>query len=124
MTNLGNWRLLCIDMQRMFAEDTPWQVEWMNEVLPQVEELAGRFPEKTIFPRFIPPVRAEGMPGAWQDYYRQLWMLTRKHTTAEMADLVPSLDHLIPVARSTSGRTHRGQRANCIKRLSLNRSRR
>jgi hypothetical protein len=53
MTNLGNWRHLCIDMYRMLAEDTPWQVEWMNEVLPQVKDLAGRFPEKTIFPRFI-----------------------------------------------------------------------
>ncbi len=58
MPNLGTCRHLCVDMQRMFAEDTPWHVDWMSGVLPQVEEVAGRFREKTIFTRFIPPVRA------------------------------------------------------------------
>lgn len=24
MVELGNWKHLCIDMQRLFAEDTPW----------------------------------------------------------------------------------------------------
>ncbi len=49
-------------MQRMFADDTPWHDEWINEVLSQIEELAERFPEKTIFTRFISPVRPEDMP--------------------------------------------------------------
>jgi hypothetical protein len=33
-TPLGNWRHICVDMQRMFAEDTPWHVPWMKEVSP------------------------------------------------------------------------------------------
>jgi len=106
MRNLGNWRHLCIDMQRMFAEDTPWHVEWMDGVLPQVDELAGRFPDRTIFTRFIPPTRAEDMPGAWQDYYRKWWMLTRRHMPSEMADLVPSLSRLVPPARTFDKRTY------------------
>jgi nicotinamidase-related amidase len=83
MPKLGNWGHLCIDMQRIFAEETPWHVNWMGAVLPKVEELAGRFPEKTIFTRFVPPVRGEDMPGAWQKYYRKWWMVTRKHMPAE-----------------------------------------
>lgn len=106
MTHVGNWRHLCIDMQRIFAEDTPWHVDWMDAVLPQVEELAGRFPEKTIFTRFIPPLRAQDMPGAWQEYYRKWWMLTREHMAAEMAELVPSLSRLVPPARTFDKRTY------------------
>ena len=25
---------LCVDMQNIFAEDTPWQTPWMKRVLP------------------------------------------------------------------------------------------
>lgn len=42
MTAIGEWRHLCVDMQRMFAEDTPWHVSWMERVSPQIEEVAGR----------------------------------------------------------------------------------
>ncbi|MDR6821055.1 nicotinamidase-related amidase [Neorhizobium sp. 2083] len=64
----GNWVHLCIDMQRMFAEDTPWHVQWMAKVSPSIVEIAGRHPKKTIFTRFIPPVSPEQVPGIWQDY--------------------------------------------------------
>ncbi|MEY9718161.1 nicotinamidase-related amidase [Sinorhizobium fredii] len=30
--NPEKWIHLCIDMQRMFAEGTPWQVAWMPKV--------------------------------------------------------------------------------------------
>ena len=106
MPNLGNWRHLCVDMQRMFAEDTPWHVDWMSGVLPQVEEVAGRFPERTIFTRFIPPVRAEDMSGTWQEYYRKWWMLTRTDMPAEMADLVHPLASLVPPARTFDKRSY------------------
>lgn len=44
-------------------------------------------------------------PALGRNCYRHLWMLTRKHTTAEMADLIPSLDHLIPLAGTFEKRT-------------------
>ena len=69
MIAIGEWRHLCVDMQRMFAEDTPWHVSWMELVSPQIEEVAGRHPARTIFTRFLPPDHPQEMPGKWQDYY-------------------------------------------------------
>jgi nicotinamidase-related amidase len=103
---MGNWRHLCIDMQRLFDEDTPWHVDWMATVLPQVEEISGRFAELTIFTRFIPPVKPEDMRGAWQSYYEKWWMMTRQHLPGELLDLVPSLRSLVPPARVFDKRTY------------------
>lgn len=36
----GKWIHLCIDMQSMFAEDTPWQVPWMSSTT-LAEEILG-----------------------------------------------------------------------------------
>jgi nicotinamidase-related amidase len=106
MERIGNWRHLCVDMQRLFADDTPWHVEWMDAILPQVGELAGRFPEKAIFTRFIPPVRAGDMPGTWRDYYAKWWMLTREHLPAELVELVQPLARLVPPAKLFDKRTY------------------
>ncbi|WP_438753641.1 cysteine hydrolase family protein [Pararhizobium sp. O133] len=106
MRALGNWRHLCVDMQRLFAEDTPWHVDWMNIVLPQVEEVAGHFPEATIFTRFIPPEHASDMNGTWRDYYTKWWMLTREHLPDGFIDLVPSLSRLVPPAKVFDKRTY------------------
>ncbi|MGO8190199.1 cysteine hydrolase, partial [Rhizobium leguminosarum] len=59
MGEVGEWRQLCVDMQRMFDEDTPWHVPWMARISPQIEELDGRHPSRTIFTRFLPPERAD-----------------------------------------------------------------
>ena len=80
----GPWIHLCIDMQRIFAEETPWHVPWMKEVCPQVEELAGRFPERTIFTRFITPSRSSDMPGMWRDYYEKWSQMTRERLDPQM----------------------------------------
>lgn len=94
-----NWIHLCIDMQRMFAEDTPWHVPWMKEVLSQVEEVARWRPDRTVFTRFVPPKRASDMPGMWHDYYRKWYMMTLDRLGPGMVDLVPSLKVLVPPAR-------------------------
>ena len=95
----GQWRHICVDMQRMFAEDTPWHVPWMNTVLPQVGEVVDRFAERTIFTRFMPPARADDSPGMWRDYYRKWWMMTGEHMPREMADVMPALKTYVPPAR-------------------------
>jgi nicotinamidase-related amidase len=56
---------LCIDMQRLFAEASPWHVPWMPRILPQIMLLAERCPARTIFTRFIPPATPEEAQGAW-----------------------------------------------------------
>ncbi|MFD1745643.1 cysteine hydrolase family protein [Rhizobium helianthi] len=94
-----NWRHLCIDMQRIFAEETPWQVPWMGRVLPQVIEVARHHSERTVFTRFIPPRSAQTAVGAWSDYYRKWWMMTGEHLPPEMLELVPELQSFAPPAR-------------------------
>ncbi len=64
----SSWAHLCIDMQRMFAEDTHWHVPWMANISPAVIAVSGRHPEKTIFTRFVPPASAEDVTGMWKEY--------------------------------------------------------
>ena len=106
MGEIGEWRHLCVDMQRMFAEDTPWHVPWMARVSPQIEELAGRHPSRTIFTRFLPPDHADEMPWKWRDYYRKRWMMTGEHLPRDLVDLASSLTSLVPPARHFDKRTY------------------
>jgi len=87
---------LCIDMQRIFTEEGPWPTPWMKRVLPVVIELVKRFPERTLFTRFITPERAEEMPGCWRRYYERWRETTREHLDARLLDLVPGLAHFVP----------------------------
>ncbi|HEX6012937.1 MAG TPA: hypothetical protein VFY87_14285, partial [Geminicoccaceae bacterium] len=57
---------LCVDMQNLFAEDTPWRPPWMDRVRPVAARLARHRPEQTVFTRFVPPERPEDMPGTWR----------------------------------------------------------
>ena len=97
--NDSHWIHLCIAMQRMFAEDKPWHVPWMREVSPQIQEIAQRHPQRTAFTRFVPPKRAEDMPGMWRSYYEKWDTMTLDRMGPAMVDLVPSLKALVPPAR-------------------------
>jgi nicotinamidase-related amidase len=93
------WRHICVDMQRMFAEETPWHVPWMETILPQIEELAGRHAQRTVFTRFVPPEHPAALPGTWRAYYSKWWMMTGEYLPREMVNVVPCLNKLIPPAR-------------------------
>lgn len=90
--------LLCIDMQRIFSTAGPWPTPWMARVLPVVAELAGRFPERTVFTRFITPPRPQDMPGMWQRYYARWRETTREHIDPALLELMPPLARLVPPA--------------------------
>jgi nicotinamidase-related amidase len=94
----GRTAHLCIDMQNMFAEATPWHTPWMGRVLPVIEGLVARRPEQTVFTRFIPPVRAEDMPGAWRRYFLRWQEMTRSRIDPRLLELVPSLARFVPPA--------------------------
>ncbi|ASY70098.1 cysteine hydrolase family protein [Sinorhizobium fredii] len=96
--NPEKWIHLCIDMQRMFAEGTPWQVAWMPKVFDQVAEVAARFPDRTIFTRFVPPASPEELPGMWRAYYEKWPMMTTAELDPDLVDLVPDLKKLVPPA--------------------------
>jgi nicotinamidase-related amidase len=70
----------------------------MDRVLPVIRELAGRHPERTIFTRFITPVRPQDMPGTWQRYYARWRQTTRENLDGSLLDLLPSLAELCPPA--------------------------
>lgn len=94
----GNWRHICVDMQRMFAEETPWRVPWMEAVSPQVIEVAARYSARTTFTRFCPPARPSDMHGMWRKYYEKWWMMTGEHLPSDMLALVPELARYCPPA--------------------------
>ena len=91
-------RHLCVDMQRLFSPDGPWPTPWMMRVLPVVEALVERAPARTIFTRFIPPQRAEDLPGMWQAYYAKWREVTREKLDPALVDLMPALRRFVPPA--------------------------
>jgi nicotinamidase-related amidase len=89
---------LCIDMQRVFAEATAWHTPWMARVLPFITAIAGRHPARTVFTRFIPPLRADDMPGTWHRYFDRWREMTRAEIDPQLLELVPELARLVPPA--------------------------
>jgi nicotinamidase-related amidase len=89
---------LCIDMQNLFALDTPWHTPWMARVLPIVTRIAERHPERTVFTRFIPPQSPDRMPGSWRRYYERWQDLTLERIDPRLPELVPRLAALAPPA--------------------------
>jgi nicotinamidase-related amidase len=90
---------LCVDMQVMFAGDTPWRVAWFPEVLPRVREIAERQPRRTVFTRFVPPARAEGATGGWRRYFERWREFTGEHINPRWIELVPPLAARSPARR-------------------------
>jgi nicotinamidase-related amidase len=94
----GRTAHLCVDMQNLFAEATPWHTPWMARVLPVVRALAERHPERTIFTRFIPPRQPADARGSWRRYFERWRDLTRDRIDPRLLDLVPPLAALVPPA--------------------------
>jgi nicotinamidase-related amidase len=95
----NNWVHLCIDMQRMFAEETEWHTPWMARVVPLVVSLVELDPSRTVFTRFIPPASADAAQGSWKRYYERWASMTLEHLDPELVNLVPDLVQFVPPAR-------------------------
>ena len=89
---------LCVDMQRMFAEETAWKTPWMGRVLPVVESLVAPFPTKTCFTRFIPARKAGDGEGTWRGYYERWSEMTLARLGDDMIGLLPALARFVPPA--------------------------
>ena len=85
-------------MQRIFSSGGIWPTPWMERVLPIVTKLASRHAARTIFTRFITPMRADEMPGMWKAYYRRWDGATREKIDPEQLELMPTLKSLVPPA--------------------------
>lgn len=90
---------LCVDMQRLFAEDTPWRTPWMSRVLPVVVQFCERKAPRTCFTRFIPPASADHAHGAWRRYWSRWPSMTLDRLGAERVELISELQRFVPPAR-------------------------
>ncbi|KKX30896.1 cysteine hydrolase [Rhizobium sp. LC145] len=91
-------RHLCVDMQRMFAEDTPWNVPWMQRVREPVAAISQAHPSETIFTRFVPVREPSEARGTWRNYYLKWPMMTREVLGDAVVDILPELRALAPPA--------------------------
>jgi len=90
---------LCIDMQRMFAEDTAWRTPWMERVLPVVVGICEHKAERTCFTRFMPAARAGEGRGTWRRYWERWPEMTIERLGLEKVELIPALATFAPPAR-------------------------
>lgn len=90
---------LCVDMQRLFAEDTAWRTPWMPRVLPVVVRLCERKAERTCFTRFIPARSPGDGRGTWRRYWERWASITLENLGEERVELLPELQEFTPPAR-------------------------
>lgn len=86
-----------VDMQRLFAEPTEWQVPNLDKIVPAIRRLVAHRPVDALFTRFITPHSIGEATGRWQHYYRRWSSVMRDRMPAEMLDLIPEL---APLARA------------------------
>ena len=83
--------LVVVDMQRLFAEATAWQVPTLSAIVPAVRRLIEARPEAALYTRFVTPPTADHATGRWQRYYQRWSTVTLDRMKAEMLDLMPEL---------------------------------
>lgn len=83
--------LIVIDMQRIFAEPTEWQVPALPAILPPVLSLVAHRPDAALFTRFVTPRTIDDATGQWRHFYRRWSSVTLERMAPEMLDLMPEL---------------------------------
>lgn len=90
---------LCVDMQRMFDEGSPWGTPWLRRILPAVVRLCEPHTQRTCFTRFIPLRSPNDAPGAWRRYYDSNEEMTLNRIDPALVCLVAELRIFTPPAR-------------------------
>jgi nicotinamidase-related amidase len=80
---------LCIDMQRLFAQDSPWASSAVASALPAAREICLRKPAATIFTRFICPRDLRTARGQWATFYAACPAIEK--LDPRLFDIVPEL---------------------------------
>jgi nicotinamidase-related amidase len=97
---------ICVDAQRLFAEETDWHTPWLGRILPKLESLCATHAERTVFTRFVPPRRAEEGTGTWRRYYERWQSMTVEALGPGMVDLLPELARFTPPAKVVDKRVY------------------
>jgi nicotinamidase-related amidase len=86
----GAVHIVC-DMQRLFAENTPWRVADMSGIVPRIVPLIQAHPSRTIFTRFVTPPSAAAAKGRWRRYYEHWPSVTLDQMDPALLDVVAPL---------------------------------
>jgi len=97
---------VCVDMQRMFHEATPWRTPWMDRILPRALALCRHNPGRTIFTRFVPADQPGDGEGSWARYWNKWSDMTLAKLAPGMVDLTPELAALAPSAQIVDKRVY------------------
>lgn len=89
---------LCVDMQMLFTNGTPWHTPWLERVLPVVLRIATARPDRTLFTRFIPAERPGAGEGRWRAYWDRWADMTLERLPPGATELLPALAALAPPA--------------------------
>ncbi|MBB4797678.1 nicotinamidase-related amidase [Brevundimonas bullata] len=90
---------LCVDMQRMFAEDTPWRMPWAERVVPVIVEICERQAARTCFTRFIPAAHPGEGRGRWRGYWEHWSAMTLEQLGPGAVEVALPLQGFAPPAR-------------------------
>ncbi|MEL0222040.1 MAG: isochorismatase family cysteine hydrolase, partial [Deltaproteobacteria bacterium] len=82
---------ICIDMQQIFLDPSPWHAKAGLAVLPKIEQLVHARNLPTVFTRFITPSTATEAIGSWQTYYEFWHQVTKEEAGEECLALHPTL---------------------------------
>ncbi len=97
---------VCIDMQRIFAEETGWHTASIPDILPNVVRLTGHAPRRTVFTRFRTPPKPAAARGHWRRYYERWSELTTDVIGEAMLDVMAELAAFAPPARIADKTTY------------------
>lgn len=97
---------LCVDMQRMFVEDTDWRTPWAERVLPVIVRLCEAKADRTAFTRFVPAARSGEGRGTWRGYWERWSSMTLEALGADMVDLAVPLQRFVPPGRLLDKRVY------------------
>ncbi|MDQ8029137.1 MAG: isochorismatase family cysteine hydrolase [Brevundimonas sp.] len=90
---------LCVDMQRLFVDDTPWRTPWAQRVIPLIARVCDAHADRTCFTRFIPPAAPGAAAGEWVRYWNRWVELTGDRIDPALVELAPDLQRYVPPAR-------------------------
>ncbi len=78
---------LCIDMQRIFLEPSPWFCQQGVEILEPILALIRHQPYNSWFSQFMTPNNSNEMENSWERYYEYWKPLTQDHLEKGMLDI-------------------------------------
>jgi nicotinamidase-related amidase len=87
-----------VDMQRVFAEATDWQVPAIGDVVAPILALVRAHPSQTLFTRFVTPATVESARGDWQRFYARWRSVVGDRMDGAMFDVIEPLAAFVPPA--------------------------